>query len=143
MRHRALRTGARHRSQQCPRPDVLGVKFLMPAAPGVSGDPKGDLERADELASKALALDPIGLGLTHEGPRPSVPGAHRGSRRGARARARPGPVQRGRRREPGLDYERSGISTKALNISTRRFWRARTIRCSPIGTAARRRPISG
>jgi adenylate cyclase len=25
---------------------------------GVSGDPKGDLERADELASKALALDP-------------------------------------------------------------------------------------
>ena len=30
----------------------------MPAAIGVSGDPKGDLERADELESKALALDP-------------------------------------------------------------------------------------
>ena len=30
----------------------------MQAALGVSGDPKGDLERADELASKALALDP-------------------------------------------------------------------------------------
>ena len=37
---------------------ALGVKFFMPAALGVSGDPKGDLERADELASKALALDP-------------------------------------------------------------------------------------
>ena len=37
---------------------ALGVKFLMPAALGVSGDPKGDLERADELESKALALDP-------------------------------------------------------------------------------------
>ncbi len=30
----------------------------MPVALGVSSDPKGDLERADELASKALALDP-------------------------------------------------------------------------------------
>ena len=37
---------------------VLGVKFFMPAALGLSGDPKGDLERADELESKALALDP-------------------------------------------------------------------------------------
>ena len=37
---------------------VLGVKFFMPAAVGVSGDPKGDLKRADELESKALALDP-------------------------------------------------------------------------------------
>jgi tetratricopeptide (TPR) repeat protein len=37
---------------------VLGLKFYMPAALGVSGDPKGDLERADELESKALALDP-------------------------------------------------------------------------------------
>ena len=37
---------------------VLGVKFCVPAALGVSGDPKGDLERADELESKALALDP-------------------------------------------------------------------------------------
>ncbi len=36
----------------------LGVKFLMPALLGVSGDPKGDLERADELESKALAIDP-------------------------------------------------------------------------------------
>jgi tetratricopeptide (TPR) repeat protein len=37
---------------------LLGVKFFMPAALGVSGDAKGDLERADELESKALALDP-------------------------------------------------------------------------------------
>src|ERR1700722_12778222 len=37
---------------------VLGNKFWVPAALGLSGDPKGDLERADELVSKALALDP-------------------------------------------------------------------------------------
>jgi len=38
--------------------NVLGVKFCLPAVLGVSGDPKGDLERADQLESKALALDP-------------------------------------------------------------------------------------
>jgi TolB-like protein/class 3 adenylate cyclase/Tfp pilus assembly protein PilF len=37
---------------------VLGIKFFMPPAFGVSRDPKGDLERAEELESKALALDP-------------------------------------------------------------------------------------
>ena len=37
---------------------VLGAKFLTPAIVGLSSDPKGDLERADELESKALALDP-------------------------------------------------------------------------------------
>ena len=37
---------------------ALGVKFYVPAALGVSGDPKGDLERADQLEMKALALDP-------------------------------------------------------------------------------------
>jgi adenylate cyclase len=37
---------------------VLGVKFLMPPLLGLSGDPKGDLERADDSESKALALDP-------------------------------------------------------------------------------------
>jgi TolB-like protein/Tfp pilus assembly protein PilF len=36
----------------------LGNKFLLPAVLGLSGDPKGDLERVDELESKALALDP-------------------------------------------------------------------------------------
>ncbi|HEY1452482.1 MAG TPA: tetratricopeptide repeat protein, partial [Roseiarcus sp.] len=37
---------------------VLGDKFLTLAQSGFSGDPKGDLERADELDSKALTLDP-------------------------------------------------------------------------------------
>jgi len=37
---------------------ALAVKFYLPAALGLSGDPKGDLERADQLESKALALDP-------------------------------------------------------------------------------------
>jgi tetratricopeptide (TPR) repeat protein len=37
---------------------VLGVKFLLPAALGMSADPKNELERADQLESKALALDP-------------------------------------------------------------------------------------
>jgi TolB-like protein len=36
----------------------LGNKFFKLAQTGVSADPKGDLERADELASKALALEP-------------------------------------------------------------------------------------
>jgi adenylate cyclase len=39
---------------------VLGVKFLAPVLRGLSGDPRSDLERADELVSKALALDPDG-----------------------------------------------------------------------------------
>jgi TolB-like protein/class 3 adenylate cyclase len=62
---------------------ALGVKFFMPAILGVSRDPKGDLERADELESRALALDPdwtwphtIKGGISSEG-------APRGSRRGA------------------------------------------------------------
>jgi tetratricopeptide (TPR) repeat protein len=37
---------------------VLSVKFLFPVALGRSADPKGDLGRADELVSRALALDP-------------------------------------------------------------------------------------
>ena len=37
---------------------VSGIKPFMQAALGVSGDPKGDMKRADELISKALALDP-------------------------------------------------------------------------------------
>ena len=36
----------------------LGVKFLVRWQAGASSDPKGDLERADELESKAVALDP-------------------------------------------------------------------------------------
>ena len=37
---------------------LLSVKILVSVAFGSSADPKTDLERADELASKALALDP-------------------------------------------------------------------------------------
>ena len=39
---------------------ALGTKFLAPAELGVSSDPKGDLERADQLETKALVLDPDG-----------------------------------------------------------------------------------
>ena len=38
--------------------DALGIKFWVPATLGLSRDPKADLERADELESKALTLDP-------------------------------------------------------------------------------------
>ena len=37
---------------------VSGIKPFMQAALGVSGDPNGDLKRADELMSRALAIDP-------------------------------------------------------------------------------------
>jgi TolB-like protein/class 3 adenylate cyclase/cytochrome c-type biogenesis protein CcmH/NrfG len=41
---------------------VLGVKFHQPVNMGTSADPKADLARADELVSKALALDPTAAG---------------------------------------------------------------------------------
>jgi adenylate cyclase len=41
---------------------MLGAKFFFLAALGGSGDPKADLGRADELESKALALDPDSTG---------------------------------------------------------------------------------
>jgi tetratricopeptide (TPR) repeat protein len=37
---------------------MLGVKFWVPATIGVSADPEGDLQRAEEFESKALAVDP-------------------------------------------------------------------------------------
>jgi TolB-like protein len=37
---------------------LSGVKFWVSHILGVSGDPQGDLDRADELESKAIALDP-------------------------------------------------------------------------------------
>jgi adenylate cyclase len=36
----------------------LAIKFFLPVELGSSADPKGDLKRADDLVSKALALDP-------------------------------------------------------------------------------------
>jgi adenylate cyclase len=37
---------------------ISGIKPFMQASLGVSGDPTGDMRRADELESKALAIDP-------------------------------------------------------------------------------------
>src|ERR1700722_2216284 len=37
---------------------ALGIKFLMPALLHISSDPKGDLNHADQLESKALVIDP-------------------------------------------------------------------------------------
>ncbi len=42
----------------------LALKLWLPAALGLSSDPKGDLERADRFDTKALALDP-GLAWAH------------------------------------------------------------------------------
>ncbi len=82
---------------------ALGVKFLTPVAIGVSGDPKGDLERADALEFEgARPRSRLDLASRFKGQHPSGPGAHRGSRRRTQARARPGPVQRVFRRRAWL-----------------------------------------
>jgi TolB-like protein/Tfp pilus assembly protein PilF len=44
---------------------ISSIKPFMQASLGVSGDPKGDMKRADELVSKALALDPDFGGAHH------------------------------------------------------------------------------
>jgi adenylate cyclase len=77
---------------------ALGVKFLMSALVGVSSDPKGDFERANELESSARPRSRLDLASRRKGHHPSVPGSHRGSQGRTRARARTGPGQRGRRR---------------------------------------------
>ena len=94
---------------------ALGVKFYLPAALGLSSDPKGDLERADQLESKALALDPDWT-WPHDlkGSILRAQGRYRGSRRRTRARARPGPVQHGRRRRAGLRLPLLGEFDKSL-----------------------------
>ena len=38
--------------------DMLSFKYWLPVGMGVSADPKADLKRADELASRAIALNP-------------------------------------------------------------------------------------
>ena len=101
---------------------LLGIKFYMPVVAGVSGDPKGDLERADQLESKALALDPY---YTWAHP---IRGSFFGSRGAPR---KPSPSTSARSPWPRPTWTRSatwastmnvsGNSTKALNISTRRF----------------------
>ena len=99
----------------------LGIKF-SPAAHGVSGDPKGDLERADELVSKALALDPNDSWAHRLKGSSFCPGALCGSRRRIRARARPGPVHRGRRRRPGLRLHALGDFDKSLEYFDEAIW---------------------
>ena len=42
----------------------LSVKYYLPVGMGESADPKADLARADELASRALALNPNGPAIT-------------------------------------------------------------------------------
>jgi hypothetical protein len=58
----------------------LGTKFFALAQTGASGDPEGDLERVDESASKALALDPDSASRL-EGGHPWVADALPGIRR--------------------------------------------------------------
>ncbi|MFY9969258.1 MAG: hypothetical protein WAK41_07570, partial [Roseiarcus sp.] len=122
----------------------LATKFWLPEALGVSGDPKGDLERADELASKALALAPdfawayatrAGSFRTSDAPRNPSPNS---SARSPWTRPASTPTAAW-----ASTTWPSGDSTKALKFSTRRFGRARPIRRSPIIMATRRGPISG
>ena len=123
---------------------MLGVKFWMPAALGLSADPKGDIERADELESKALALDPDwtwphdlkGGILRIQGRTEEAVVEHE------RALALD-PSNVDASAQLGIDYRFLGHSTKALNISTGDSHRARTIRRKSIGTIARRGPILG
>ena len=56
---------------------ALGVKFLTPVAIGVSGDPKGDLDRADELEFEgARPRSRLDLASRFKGQHSSGPGAH-------------------------------------------------------------------
>ena len=111
---------------------LLGLKFLCLAALGVSGDPKGDLERADELESKALALDPD-LTWPHQ-IKGDILRFQGRTRKPSPSTSAPSPWTRPTWAPPATwasTTECTGNSTKALNISTRRFWGARTIRGSP------------
>ena len=122
---------------------ALGWKFIWLAQVGGSGDPKGDLERADELESKALALDPDwtwphaakGFILRAQGrTQVAVPEDERAlaldsSNVGALSNL-------------GWDYLSLGEFDKSVEYFDKAIWRARRIRGSCIGMAARRWPIS-
>jgi adenylate cyclase len=101
---------------------VWGIKFLMPAALGVSGDPKGDLERADELESKALALEPDdALARDEKGCILRIQGRNdEAVAEFERALALDRPTRTPTSAWGGSTYA-SGNSTKALNLSTRRL----------------------
>jgi adenylate cyclase len=102
---------------------ALGVKFLVPVGIGVSRDPKGDLERADELESKALAIDPDyvwahnlkGIILRTEGRTEEAVAEHE------RALVLD-PSNAEAAAQLGIDYRFLGRFDKSLEISTGRFW---------------------
>ena len=110
---------------------------------GVSGDPKGDFQRADEFVSKALALDPDWTWLTLEGRDPSVQ---------ARLQEAIAEHERALALDPSNAIAAAasagttqdfGEFDKSFEYSTRRFRRAVRSVARAIFTAARRRPISG
>ena len=122
---------------------ILGVKFLVPAALGFSGDRKGDLERADQLELKALALDPDyawahyvkGNILLAQGRAEEAVAEHE------RALALD-PSNVSAAGALGWDYERLGEFEKSIEHFDKAIWASRAIRSSPFGTTARRGPIS-
>ena len=61
---RALRTGLAIDPNNVRALMGSAIKFWLPAALGLSGDPKGDLERADELSPRRSPLIQISLWLT-------------------------------------------------------------------------------
>ena len=67
---------------------MLSVKFWLPALLGLSADPKADLERGDELVSRALAHDPnYSLAHADKAKYTASPEARRRIDRGVRTRA--------------------------------------------------------
>ena len=82
---------------------ALGAKFWLPAAIGLSSDPKGDLERADQLESKAhRPRSRLELASRREGCHPSGPGGAARKPSPSTSAPRPRPVQYGRRRPTGF-----------------------------------------
>ena len=125
---------------------VFGVKFFDAAALGVSGDPKGDLERADELESKALALDPDWtLGLTIR--RATSFGSRGAPRKPSPSTSARSPWTRPTWTPPAawaVDYLCLGEFDKSLEYFDKAILAepARSV-AHLVGTAARRGPISG
>jgi adenylate cyclase len=123
---------------------VLGTKFWLPAALGLSSDLKATSSVPTDWRRRRSPSIQITLGLTSmRGSSFSSRDAPRKPSRSTSARSR---WTRPMRRPPAAwappTYS-SGNSRKALNLSTRRFGRARTIRRSIFGMAKRRRPTTG